>query len=76
MNARTQVEEKLDASLMYGAFITWLILQVVVLPGATGGVGCMSRVCHQNRDAGKLKSNSSDKTKRPKGDFFERRLND
>ena len=49
-------EEKLDASLMYGALFTWLILQMTVLPLAGGG-SCMSRICHLDGHAGKLDNN-------------------
>ena len=55
-----ETEEKLDASLMYGALFTWFVLQMVVLPvvSGRGPTSCMSRMCHPVVHTGKLEGGS------------------
>ena len=55
-----ETEEKLDASLMYGALFTWFVLQMVVLPvvSGRGPISCMSRTCHPVVHTGKLEGGS------------------
>ena len=55
-----ETEEKLDASLMYGALFTWFVLQMVVLPvvSGRGPMSCMSRMCHPVVHTGKLEGGS------------------
>lgn len=55
-----ETEEKLDASLMYGALFTWFVLQMVVLPvvNGKGPMPCMSRMCHPVVHTGKLEGGS------------------
>lgn len=43
---------------MYGAFVTWLILQMLVLPQVGAG-GCMSRLCKTDKHAAKLETKNS-----------------
>lgn len=51
-------EHRIDASLMFGAFVTWLVLQIMVLP-LLGGGGCMSRLCKTRGHAAKLEAGSN-----------------
>ena len=52
-----EAQEKIDASLMYGALFTWLILQIMVFP-AVSGRGHLTRACHPTNHAGKLDKNT------------------
>jgi len=52
-----EAEQRIDASLMFGAFVTWLVLQIMVLP-LFGGGGCMSRLCKTRSHAAKLETGS------------------